>query len=241
MSNLQDVPLAEPEQMAEDVAATGAETAEHKSNSLKRFFKMGKKSSNLSEANDEVSAEVEEDINKEQTKHNSISRFLTRLKNNPNKTSETADNHTSSNMAVQTEQSEIGGEKPEKPAPNAKHNLRTSISGYWKMLFHRQKNANQQDANNEQSEQPSDVAAEAPAVPNAPPVPEQQQQQAQQTETVLVHDVSTETPSPSHHDLMQAVLVEKLPQVAAEMPNMLEAVQMLAVSDDVAVPMHDDN
>lgn len=74
MSNLQDVPLAAPETMP----TTEHDTAGTKSNSLKRFFKLGKKSI----ANHEFSEDPNdvEDEAKDTVKPGSISRFLTRLK-----------------------------------------------------------------------------------------------------------------------------------------------------------------
>lgn len=74
MSNLQDVPLAAPETMP----TTEHDTAGTKSNSLKRFFKLGRKSITPSDfSEDQIDVEDEA---KDPVKPGSISRFLTRLK-----------------------------------------------------------------------------------------------------------------------------------------------------------------
>lgn len=76
MSNLHDVPLAEPE----NIPTTEQNLTGTKTNSLKRFFKLGKKSistQNISEG----TCEPEDDGTKDASKSpGSISRFLTRLK-----------------------------------------------------------------------------------------------------------------------------------------------------------------
>jgi len=77
MSNLQDVPLAEPENQT----PTDQNTTGNKSNSLKRFFKLGKKSNSSQDINAEAGeVVVEDEANKDPAKPGSISRFLTRLK-----------------------------------------------------------------------------------------------------------------------------------------------------------------
>lgn len=76
MSNLHDVPLAEPE----NIPTTEQNLNVPKSNSLKRFFKLGRRSNSSQEINEET-CEPEDEGNKEVTKPpGSISRFFTKLK-----------------------------------------------------------------------------------------------------------------------------------------------------------------
>ncbi|KAH8406736.1 hypothetical protein KR222_008536 [Zaprionus bogoriensis] len=212
MSNLQDVPLAEPENMlSAEPSLTGPKT-----NSLKRFFKLGKKSNSSQEISEDV-CEPEDDVNKDATKPGSISRFLTRLKGS-NK-SESGEQNVSSLSMLE--------ESADRPLPNAKPTLKTSISNYWKLLFHRQKVANRQGMEAEQQgatelEQQIDLT-------EMQPVEMQQVQQEQQTDPVKVEDASTVTPATSYHDLKSntpAKLVDSMPEIPEE-------VQVLAISDEI--------
>ncbi|XP_016993940.2 uncharacterized protein [Drosophila takahashii] len=127
MSNLQDVPLADPEGLP---VVDGSEaTPAPKSSSLKRFFKISKKP--LMRDHVEEVSETSSQDNRELGRSNTISRFFTRLKG--------------SNKDGQEQSSSIADpvEHDQKPMPNAKPTIKTSISTYWKLLFHRQKNHRQ--------------------------------------------------------------------------------------------------
>ncbi|KAH8344412.1 hypothetical protein KR084_011033, partial [Drosophila pseudotakahashii] len=126
MSNLQDVPLADPEGLP---VVDGSEvTPAPKSSSLKRFFKISKKP--LMRDHVEEVSETSSQDNRELGRSNTISRFFTRLKGS-NKDGQ----EQSSSIAEPVEH--------EKPMPNAKPTIKTSISTYWKLLFHRQKSHRQ--------------------------------------------------------------------------------------------------
>ncbi|KAI8044463.1 hypothetical protein M5D96_000626 [Drosophila gunungcola] len=114
MSNLQEIPLAEPEGL--EVASSDV-TPTPKSNSLKRFFKISKKPLMRDQAEDVSESSSSEDP-KELGKSNTI--------NVPEQSSSIAD-----------------PEEQEKPQPNVKPTIKTSISSYWKILFHRQKGQRQ--------------------------------------------------------------------------------------------------
>ncbi|XP_052843764.1 uncharacterized protein LOC128257008 [Drosophila gunungcola] len=126
MSNLQEIPLAEPEGL--EVASSDV-TPTPKSNSLKRFFKISKKPLMRDQAEDVSESSSSEDP-KELGKSNTISRFFTRKKGASKDVPE-----QSSSIADPEEQ--------EKPQPNVKPTIKTSISSYWKILFHRQKGQRQ--------------------------------------------------------------------------------------------------
>ncbi|XP_017084722.2 uncharacterized protein LOC108117061 [Drosophila eugracilis] len=126
MSNLQEIPLADPEGLPVDgsnVATTP------KSNSLKRFFKISKKPMMRDQVEDE--SETSSQDNKELGKSNTISRFFTRMKG--------------SSKDGQEQSTSIAADPvdPEKPLPNIKPTIKTSISTYWKLLFNRQKSQRQ--------------------------------------------------------------------------------------------------
>ncbi|XP_016982756.1 uncharacterized protein LOC108047169 [Drosophila rhopaloa] len=122
MSNLQDIPLADPEGLP--VAGSDV-TPTPKSNSLKRFFKISKKPQMRDQVEDVSESSSSEDP-KELGKSNTISRFFTRL--------------TGANKDGQEQSSSIPDPvEQERPLPNAKPTIKTSISSYWKILFHRQK------------------------------------------------------------------------------------------------------
>ncbi|KAH8358996.1 hypothetical protein KR093_003790, partial [Drosophila rubida] len=196
MSNLQDVPLADPENLpptdAQNVAAT-------KSNSLKRFFKLGKKSTSSQDINaDACEVVVEEEVSKDTGKPRTISRFLTRLKGT-NKTGDlpVAEPAVEPASGSSPPAAEEASQKPA-PVPNAKPTLKTSISSYWKMLFHRQKAANRQAADAEQEPATTEAAKEAQ---QPPPQQQFQVQQEQQTDPIRAEDAYTVTPATSNQDL----------------------------------------
>ncbi|EDV48507.1 uncharacterized protein LOC6553816 [Drosophila erecta] len=124
MSNLQDIPLGD-----QGLPVDGPEVAPTpKSNSLKRFFKISKKPLMRDQVEDDDDSSSQD--NKELGKSNTISRFFTRLKG-ANK-----DGQEASGSAVDPVEHE-------KPLPNAKPTIKTSISSYWKLLFNRQKSQRQ--------------------------------------------------------------------------------------------------
>ncbi|EDW68124.1 uncharacterized protein [Drosophila virilis] len=217
MSNLQDVPLAEPE----DLPTIEQDTAGSKSNSLKRFFKLGKKSNTSQEASDEVT-ELEDEANKDPAKPGSISRLLTRLKGN----SKTEQNEpTSSNNETAVE------EAADKPVPNLKPTIKTSISGYWKQLFHRQKVANRQ-------EQKSATDQETIELQDEP----QESMEPQQTDSINAE----EGPTTAAAEALREDIILNVPEKTMDnqtncIPEIIEEVQMLAISDEIADPSNDDN
>ncbi|KAH8399484.1 hypothetical protein KR215_011694 [Drosophila sulfurigaster] len=233
MSNLQDVPLAEPENIpppTEQQNVTG-----NKSNSLKRFFKMGKKSASSQDINADACEVVVEDQEgiKDPAKPRTISRLLTRLKG-ANKTGDLpateamTEPASGSNPPVVEEGSERIA-----PAPNAKPTLKTSISSYWKLLFHRQKAANRQGAD-------ADAAGEQPTI--EPKEMQQQQQklvqQEQQTDPIKAEDAYTVTPATSKQEL-ETMVPQKLTELKTAshcIPQILEEVQVLPISDEIVDP-----
>ncbi|EDX12355.1 uncharacterized protein LOC6727472 [Drosophila simulans] len=129
MSGLQDIPLADPE----GLSVEGPEVAAApKSNSLKRFFKISKKPLMRDQAEDDDENSSQD--NKELGKSNTISRFFTRMKGANNK-----DTQDPSSSVVEPVEHD-------KPLPNAKPTIKTSISSYWKVLFNRQKSQRQNAA-----------------------------------------------------------------------------------------------
>ncbi|KAL7727256.1 hypothetical protein ACLKA6_016014 [Drosophila palustris] len=234
MSNLQDVPLAEPENLPPtDQNATG-----NKSNSLKRFFKLGKKTNSSQEINAEASevAAVEDEAKKDPAvKPGSIGRFLTRFKG----TSKTGDlTITEPTEATSSSPTADVEEAVEKPAPNAKPTLKTSISSYWKVLFHRQKAANNRQGAD--SEEEPGAATEQLMDSNEM----QQVQQEQQTDPIKAEDAYTVTPATSRHDLKAstATTTTLVPQKLCDLqpenciPQIMEEVQVLTISDETVDP-----
>ncbi|XP_030556439.1 uncharacterized protein LOC115759607 isoform X2 [Drosophila novamexicana] len=211
MSNLQDVPLAEPE----DLPTIEQDTAGSKSNSLKRFFKLGKKSNTSQEACEEVT-ELEDEANKDPAKPGSISRLLTRLKGN----SKTEQNEpTSSNNETAVE------EAADKPVPNLKPTIKTSISGYWKQLFHRQKVANRQEQKPATDQETIEL-----------------QDEPQQTDSINAE----EGPTIAAAEALREDIILNVPEKTMDnqtncIPEIIEEVQMLAISDEIVDPSNDDN
>ncbi|TDG47593.1 hypothetical protein AWZ03_006032 [Drosophila navojoa] len=210
MSNLQDVPLAAPETMP----TAEHDTAGTKSNSLKRFFKLGRKSITPSDfSEDQIDLEDEA---KDPGKPGSISRFLTRLKGTTKSTVQFTepDEPASSTVSPAVE------EATDKPVPNAKPTIKTSISGYWKQLFHRQKAANRQE------EKP---AIEMENVPESPQISQEQQSDPVQAEEEPT--IPAAEPLPETTDITEP---EKTSDIHLNcIPEILEEVQMLAISDVV--------
>ncbi|KAH8326247.1 hypothetical protein KR067_004050, partial [Drosophila pandora] len=128
MSNLEDIPLAEPQTLP---VAPSEITQASKSNSLKRFFKVSKKPLIRDQPDDDSDASSDDNA-KEGGKPKTLTRFFTRNKTVQKDVVEA----TNAMGSPVTEQ--------EKPIPNAKPTIKASISTYWKLLFHRQKN--RQDA-----------------------------------------------------------------------------------------------
>ncbi|XP_017102688.2 uncharacterized protein [Drosophila bipectinata] len=128
MSNLEDIPLEEPQALP---AAPSETSQPSKSNSLKRFFKVSKKPLMRDQADDESDAS-DEDNAKEDSKPKTLTRFFSR-----NKTAQ-------KDVAEPSNSMENPITQREKPIPNVKPTIKASISSYWKLLFHRQKN--RQDA-----------------------------------------------------------------------------------------------
>lgn len=228
MSNLQDVPLAEPE----NIPTTEQNATGNKTNSLKRFFKLGKKSNSSQDINADASEMLEDESNKDPSKHKSISRFLTRLKgtSKPGDLPNTDPTEPTSSVQI------VAEEAVEKPVPNAKPTLKTSISTYWKLLFHRQKAANRQGVDSEQdSELPSEQQMDMNEI--------QQIQQEQQTDPIQMEDACTVTPATSRHDLKNSTIMpQKLDELQAGncIPQILEEVQVLTVSDEIVDPSLDE-
>ncbi|KAH8310778.1 hypothetical protein KR044_002997 [Drosophila immigrans] len=230
MSNLQDVPLAEPEIIppTDPQNVTGT-----KSNSLKRFFKLGKKSNSTQDINADACEAVDDEAGKDAAaRPRTISRLLTRLKG-ANKTGDlpAAEPAIESASGSNPPAAEEDGEKPTPepvplevavPVPNAKPTLKTSISSYWKLLFHRQKSANRQGADADQE----------PAVAT-----KEMQQQEQQTDPIKAEDAYTVTPATSNVDL-ELPLQHKLGELKAGhgISQIMEEVQVLSISDEIVDP-----
>ncbi|EDV98625.1 uncharacterized protein LOC6569973 [Drosophila grimshawi] len=201
MSNLQDVPLTEPENIIPTTndSTTDNDTSGPKSNSLKRFFKLGKKA-NPTQNFAEDGNELDDEVNKDTAKPGTINRLLTRLKSTSK--TESIEPSTSTNPDME----ETSG----KPAPNAKPTLKSSISTYWRHLFHRQKAINREGSHDHQD------------------FPETKQEaielnQVQQTEPAIAEIGLPETPVTSR-ETIKMIGTEK---------SLEEEVQMLAISDDI--------
>ncbi|KAH8369102.1 hypothetical protein KR009_001056 [Drosophila setifemur] len=177
MSNLQDIPLADPEGLPE----TGSEVSQpSKSSSLKRFFKVSKKPQ-MRDQMEEESGESSDENTKEGAKSNTLSRFLTRMKGT-NKDAAEKDDPSITNSAPNFED-------VEKPAPNTKPTIKASISTYWKHLFHRQRSHRH------------DVGSEA--VNSSTAVSQQNEEEVHELKQVLNDTISesTETEELSFHNV----------------------------------------
>ncbi|EDW83805.2 uncharacterized protein Dwil_GK13481 [Drosophila willistoni] len=167
MSSLQDIPLEETTDNA--LPSTGLDTSTPKSNSLKRFFKVGnKKTPGAQESCEDVTESALPEANKDAAtggagKTNTLSRFFTRMKgaqrtdgldpaatiskttaNIDNEAEMVAEAPTQEDLAKESTGTAAGSEKP---VPNAKPTLKASISTYWKLLFTRQKATAYQQSN----------------------------------------------------------------------------------------------
>ncbi|XP_017033882.1 uncharacterized protein [Drosophila kikkawai] len=132
MSNLQDVPLNESEGLP------GEDAQMSKTNSLKRFFKLSKKPA-LKEYGSETSIEGD---NKELGKSKTLSRIFSRRKipnkDGPKKDEPNTDGpEQSSSMSTPNQQ--------DKPLTTTKPGVKSSMSMYWKRLFHLHKAQNQDE------------------------------------------------------------------------------------------------
>ncbi|XP_064550765.1 uncharacterized protein LOC135436922 isoform X2 [Drosophila montana] len=225
MSNLQDVPLAEPE----DLPTIEQDTAGSKSNSLKRFFKLGKKSNTSQESSQDASEEVselEDEANKDPAKPGSISRLLTRLKGS-SKTEQNEPTSSNNETAVEAE------EATDKPVPNLKPTIKTSISGYWKQLFHRQKVANRQEQKLATDQETTELQDEQQ---------ESNQESPQQTDSINAEEGPTTAAAESlREDIMLNVPEKTMDNQTNCIPEIIEEVQMLAVSDEIVDASNDDN
>ncbi|KAH8280091.1 hypothetical protein KR018_007526, partial [Drosophila ironensis] len=130
MSNLQEVPLAEPEVLSA-VPSALSDQQPAKSSSLKRFFKVSKKPHMRDHLDEDSDASSSDEAVKEKPK--TLGRFFMR-------------NRGASKAHVPDSSSNLTNTKSEheRPVPNVKPTIKASISTYWKLLFHRQK-ANRQD------------------------------------------------------------------------------------------------
>ncbi|KAH8281651.1 hypothetical protein KR054_001988, partial [Drosophila jambulina] len=117
MSNLQDVPLAEPGVLT---VADSEETQMSKNNSLKRFFKLSKKP-----AVKEYASDVSLGDNKELRKTSTLSRIFSRKK-----------------LPSNDEPEQSGSIQEDRPSTTPKP-VKSSMSMYWKRLFNLHKNQNQ--------------------------------------------------------------------------------------------------
>lgn len=110
-------------------------------------------------------------------------------------------------------------EATDKPVPNVKPTIKTSISGYWKQLFHRQKAANRQD----------EKLAMDQNAPESPQIPQEQQSDPIQAEDRPM--IPAAEPLPETTDITESEKTED--NHLNCIPEILEEVQMLAISDDV--------
>ncbi|XP_068153376.1 uncharacterized protein [Drosophila tropicalis] len=167
MSSLQDIPLEETTENS--LPSTGLDTSTPKSNSLKRFFKVGnKKTPGAQESCEDDSEAALPEGNKDAAtggagKTNTLSRFFTRMKNaqrtdglDPaatiSKTTTNVENEAEEIAEAPTQEelpkeSTVATAGSDKPVPNPKPTLKASISTYWKLLFTRQKATAYQQSN----------------------------------------------------------------------------------------------
>ncbi|KAH8255643.1 hypothetical protein KR038_007737, partial [Drosophila bunnanda] len=133
MSNLQDVPLAEPEVLP---VADSEEAQMSKTNSLKRFFKISKKPA-IKEYASDVSIDGD---NKELRKTSTLSRLFSRKKL-PNKDGASKD---APNTDEPEQSSSMGIPMTQEKPLTAPKTVKSSMSMYWKRLFHLHKAQNQE-------------------------------------------------------------------------------------------------
>ena len=113
-------------------------------------------------------------------------------------------------------------EADDKPVPNAKPTIKTSISGFWKQLFHRQKATNRQEQNPSTDEEASELQQQQPTnlikSENGPIIPAAE---------ALPQDKNIPVPEKTMDNQKNCI------------PEILEEVQMLAISDEVADPSNE--
>ncbi|XP_017060688.1 uncharacterized protein LOC108101030 [Drosophila ficusphila] len=210
MSNLQEISLAGPECLP--VTETNV-TPPPKSNSLKRFFKISKKPLVRDQVdNDSVSSSED---NKELGKSRTISRFFTRLKKT-NKVS--VDQEQSSSIAEP--------EVREKPPPNPKLRVKSSISSYWKLLFQRQK-AQRQIAEFGLENSPENMVEE---VHELQPVNHESETEIRPTENVEETEIDVKADSEPPQPMAKRNVANKAS--AQEMLSALEGGQLPTVEDE---------
>ncbi|KAH8334244.1 hypothetical protein KR059_007918 [Drosophila kikkawai] len=131
MSNLQDVPLNESEGLP------GEDAQMSKTNSLKRFFKLSKKPA-LKEYGSETSIEGDKELGKSKTLSRIFSRRKIPNKDGPKKDEPNTNGpEQSSSMSTPIQQ--------DKPLTTTKPGVKSSMSMYWKRLFHLHKAQNQDE------------------------------------------------------------------------------------------------
>lgn len=231
MSNLHDVPLAEPE----NIQSTEQNLNVPKTNSLKRFFKLGRRSNSSQEIGEET-CEPEDEGTKETTKPpGSISRFLTKLKG-PSRSGMLLYNALVTQRIILVIQyltdtadpNSSYSETRERPAPNPRLNLKTSISSYWKVLFNRQKTSPRRGVNTEQESGREEEEIETTDL--------QQVQQEQQTDPVKFDDAEISvTPETSVLDIKGKADQDMVNPI----PAMSEEVHVLPISDETVSPLQD--
>lgn len=120
-------------------------------------------------------------------------------------------------------------ETRERPAPNPRLNIKTSISSYWKVLFNRQKSSRRRGVNTEQEsgmEEEEEVAT----------TDLQQVQQEQQTDPVKFDDAEISvTPETSVLDFKAKAEQEMVNPI----PAMSEEVHVLPISDETVSQLQD--
>lgn len=109
-------------------------------------------------------------------------------------------------------------EATDKPVPNVKPTIKTSISGYWKQLFHRQKAANRQEENPAMDQE----------VNESHQIPQEQQTDPVQAEVEPI----IPTAEPLSEELNIIVPEKTMDNQINCIPEILEEVQMLAISDE---------
>lgn len=116
-------------------------------------------------------------------------------------------------------------ETRERPAPNPRLNLKTSISSYWKVLFNRQKASPRRGVNTEQESEEEIVTTDL-----------QQVQQEQQTDPVKFDDAEISvTPETSVLDFKAKADQELVNPITA----MSEEVHVLPISEETVSPLQE--
>lgn len=195
MSNLENIPLAEPQALP---MAPSEITQASKASSLKRFFKVSKKPLIRDQPDDDSDASSDDNA-KEGSKPKTLTRFFQRNKTgNKGKISVY---HILRSITIfppdvleASNTVERSVSEQEKPIPNAKPTIKASISTYWKLLFHRQKT--RQDAGSG-AEQSNLGAAEQEEVHELQQVQLQESQSHSNTDLKETDVKETTDPSPN--------------------------------------------